>query len=80
MTSDEGTLVPDPNGARPAEFFEYVGAALKALNALPRDKSYLALEIDNVPLISHGEVMGFLAINEADGMTFDFFPAKERDS
>ena len=63
---------PDYLAAQSAEFFDFVSAALKAANGMPKDDSHWALEIDNIPVLSHNEIVGFLVISEADGRTFDF--------
>lgn len=63
----------DYRQAIPFDVLQYAAKAAEALNALPKDPSG-NVEVDDVPIKWHEEVVGHLVISEIDGKTYEFVP------
>lgn len=64
----------DPNyrEAIPFDVLRYASDVAEVLNGLP--KSANNVEVDDVPIKWHDEVVGHLVISEIDGQTYEYAP------
>lgn len=79
-----GTSEPDFNQAISPVVAEFIFQASKVLTKFREewmadhqdDNFATGLEIDIVPILTDGFVMGFLGISEIDGKSYDYAPTK----
>jgi hypothetical protein len=83
-----GEVEPDFNQAISPTIAEFIFKASDALREFrdrwlethPDDNFARGLEIDIAPVHTDGSVMGFMALSEIDGKSYDYVPAKSQDN
>lgn len=56
----------------PFDVLEYTARVAKALKEIPRSDA--SVEIDDIPVKWHDEVVGYLVLSEIDGQTYEYAP------